>query len=550
MPIPEITEDIINGLASGASLTKGYSYFHSGAVVKLWIEDGVYKAHVEGSELYTVTISGKKGSIQTDCTCPYDWGGVCKHVVAAMLAIVYDKKINEHKKEIGDVKSLIDSVDTERLKTFLFEILSSDATLLEDFKIFARGKEETANTSEKYKKEILSQFNKLKGIEYYYDHYHDSYEHPLSKINDIFSETAEKYAAQGNYKEAIKIYQGICDACIESLQNKRFEDFYDDIHYAAEQAVNSVAEHIGKLSLSIQNKKPYLDYLLQVYNGFLNKEVFRVVFPKAVNTSEEADYVLGKHNVNLIPPIILDLLIVKGEPEAVFSFGEKHYKEYPEMASPLSTFYLKRNLRDKAIATAEKALEVIQGKRRDFRLGFYLPDQQKELREFLDRCYRTESDYPKIVENLIMLIYQERDIAYYKKMKKAIKTEVEMNAIIERLEKLLDSDYDLLFKIYSLEDDYESMLKLAKKSILFDVFNLVVKKIRDRYPEECFDLYKKKINAFLEDVKNRDAYRQAAYWLKLMKEIPGTQDKFRKYIEHLREKYRRRPAFIDEIKGV
>jgi len=391
MPIPEITEDIINGLASGASLTKGYSYFHSGAVVKLWIEDGVYKAHVEGSELYTVTISGKKGSIQTDCTCPYDWGGVCKHVVA---------------------------------------------------------------------------------------------------------------------------------------------------------------EHIGKLSLSIQNKKPYLDYLLQVYNGFLNKEVFRVVFPKAVNTSEEADYVLGKHNVNLIPPIILDLLIVKGEPEAVFSFGEKHYKEYPEMASPLSTFYLKRNLRDKAIATAEKALEVIQGKRRDFRLGFYLPDQQKELREFLDRCYRTESDYPKIVENLIMLIYQERDIAYYKKMKKAIKTEVEMNAIIERLEKLLDSDYDLLFKIYSLEDDYESMLKLAKKSILFDVFNLVVKKIRDRYPEECFDLYKKKINAFLEDVKNRDAYRQAAYWLKLMKEIPGTQDKFRKYIEHLREKYRRRPAFIDEIKGV
>jgi hypothetical protein len=28
------------------------------------------------------------------------------------------------------------------------------------------------------------------------------------------------------------------------------------------------------------------------------------------------------------------------------------------------------------------------------------------------------------------------------------------------------------------------------------------------------------------------------------------QDKFRRYIEHLREKYRRRPAFIDEIKGI
>ena len=51
MPLPEITEDIINDLASGTSLRKGYSYFHDGAVVKLWIESGAYRAHVEGSEL-------------------------------------------------------------------------------------------------------------------------------------------------------------------------------------------------------------------------------------------------------------------------------------------------------------------------------------------------------------------------------------------------------------------------------------------------------------------------------------------------------------------
>jgi hypothetical protein len=69
------------------------------------------------------------------------------------------------------------------------------------------------------------------------------------------------------------------------------------------------------------------------------------------------------------------------------------------------------------------------------------------------------------------------------------------------LEKLLDGGYDLLFKIYLLENDYERMLKLARKSIQFDVFHSIVKKIRDRYPEECFELYKKKINKFTEDVK-------------------------------------------------
>ncbi len=548
MPLPEITEDIINDLVSGASLTKGYSYFHGDAVVKLWIENGSYKANVDGSERYTVTISGKKGNIQTDCTCPYDWGGVCKHVVATMLAVVHDKVIKKHKKDTENIKALIEKVDAGRLKTFLFEILSGDAALMEDFKILARGKEETANKSEKYKKEVLSQFSRLKGMEYYYDDYHDSYEHPSSNITDDFSENAEKYAAQGNYKEAIKIYQGICDACIESLRNERLEDFYDDIHYAAEQTVTAMADKIGKFSA--KDKRHYLDYLIQKYNEFIDKEVFKEVFQKTVDTAEEADYVFKNKNVNLTPPIALSLLIIKGEPEAVLSYGERHYKKYPEMAAPLSAFYLKRNLRDKAIATAEKALEIIQGKGRDFRFGFHLPDEQKELREFLDGCYRPESDYPKIVENLLMLIFQERDISYYTKLKKVLKTEEEKNAIIERLEKLLDNDYDLLFKIYSIEDDYDRMLKLAKKSTRSDVFNLIVKKIRDRFPEECFDLYKKKINAFIEDVRNRDAYRQAAYWLKLMKEIPGTQDKFRKYIEHLREKYRRRPAFIDEIKGI
>jgi len=86
----------------------------------------------------------------------------------------------------------------------------------------------------------------------------------------------------------------------------------------------------------------------------------------------------------------------------------------------------------------------------------------------------------------------------------------------------------LLFKIFSIEDNYEKLLQLAKSSLQFNVFHSIVKKIYNRYPEECFELYEEKINKFLENIKNRGAYRQAACWLKLMKEIPGTQDKFKK----------------------
>ncbi|MBI5408500.1 MAG: hypothetical protein HZA14_03950 [Nitrospirae bacterium] len=546
--MPEITEDIIYDLASGVSVSKGYDYFHTGAVLKVWIENGAYKAHVEGSELYTVTISGKKGDIQMDCTCPYDWGGACKHVIAAILAVCNNKNVKRHKKDITDIKALIEKVDAQRLKRFLFDVLSGNAALLEDFKIFARGKEEMTDTSEKYKKEILSQFKKLKGIEHYYDHYRDSYEHPVSDILNGYVEPAEKYAAQENYKEAIKIYQGICDACMESLRNDRLEDFYDDIHFAAGESFNAIAENVRKHFRVLIDKKPYLDYMLRAYGDFEDKEIFRDVFMKMINHPEEADYALNKQDVDLIPPIKLNLLIVKNEPDAVFSFGERYYMERPEMAVPLSAYYLKNKQRDKAVAVAEKAVEIIQGNRRDFYFSSRFSDPLKELREFLHTCYKPESDYQKIVENLIMLITQENDIAYYDNLRKIIKTEDEKGKSIERLEKLLHGNHDMLFKIYSIEDDYGKMLELARESIRFDVFDQIVKKIRDRYPDECIELYKKKINKFLEEVKSREAYRQVAYWLKLMKDIPGSQDKFLKHVEHLREKYRRRPAFIDEIK--
>jgi uncharacterized Zn finger protein len=53
----------------------------------------VLRASVEGSqyEPYAVTISFDLGGVAAaSCTCPYDWGGWCKHCVAVMLALLYD----------------------------------------------------------------------------------------------------------------------------------------------------------------------------------------------------------------------------------------------------------------------------------------------------------------------------------------------------------------------------------------------------------------------------------------------------------------------------
>ena len=550
MSLPLITESLIRKLASEQSFGKGYVYYEDGSVVRVWSAKNVYHAQVKGSRLYEVTISGKNGAVEADCSCPYDWGGACKHIVAAMLAICHDGKVKKIKDDAPDIKKLVEKVDAARLKKFLIDALTADAKLLKDFTIFARGDKETDKTADKYKNAVLAQFNKLERWENYYDDYYDNYESPVPECVNTFMETAGKYAAQKNYKEAVKIYQGVADACIEAFRDEQFEDFGDDFHFAAQEACQRISELVGKIGATLAARKSCLDYLVAAYQALERPGAFAQTFEQAIRTRDGAAYLLDKKDVDFSPLIRLKLLIAKGNYDEVVAFGENIYAEHPEAVVPLAEFYLKHGKRGKAIVVAEETLERLQkgGKNDPYR--WEPTEQQKQIRLFLDRCYDPATEYLKTVENLIMLLDLESEIGHYRKLRSILKTGKEKQAALDRLDGLLGEDYDLLFKIYSLEKDRERLLKLAGKSMRFGVFDDIVKTSRDTYPDECFELYKKKINGFLESVKKRSGYRQAAYWLKLMREIPEHQDKFRKYVEHLRTKYSKRSAFKEEIKSI
>ena len=550
MSLPVITETIIRKLASEQSFGKGYVYYEDGSVVRVWSAKNVYHAQVEGSRLYEVTISGKNGAVEADCTCPYDWGGACKHIVAAMLAICHDNKIKKIKDDAPDIKKLVEKVDAARLKKFLIDALTADAKLLKDFTIFARGDKETDKTADKYKNAVLAQFNKLGGWENYYDDYYDNYESPVPECVNTFMETAGKYAAQKNYKEAVKIYQGVADACIEAFRDEQCEDIGDDFHFAAQEACQRISELVGKIGATLAARKPCLDYLVAAYQALERPGTFAQTFEQAIRTRNEAAYLLDKKDIDFSSLIRLKLLIAKGNYDEVVAFGEKIYAEHPETVVPLAEFYLKHGKQEKAIALAEETLERLQKSGKNDPYRWEPTEQQKQIRLFLDRCYDPATEYLKTVENLIMLLDLESEIGHYRKLRSILKTGKEKQAALDRLDGLLGEDYDLLFKIYSLEKDRERLLKLAGKSMRFGVFDDIIKAIRDAYPDECFELYKKKISGFLESVKKRSGYRQAAYWLKLMRQIPDHQDKFRKYVEHLRTKYSKRSAFKEEIKSI
>lgn len=91
--LPRLTEAQVRALANEKSFERGRSYYQGGAIVEPLRQGLELRAECEGSEYEPYQISvrlGAKGVAETSCTCPYDWGGICKHIVALLLAYVHN----------------------------------------------------------------------------------------------------------------------------------------------------------------------------------------------------------------------------------------------------------------------------------------------------------------------------------------------------------------------------------------------------------------------------------------------------------------------------
>ena len=124
-----ITEAIIRNRTSGQSFERGNDYYHTGAVLDLQKRGNTLLAQVEGSDYdpYEVTVKLEPGQISTECTCPYDWGGDCKHIVAVLLTYL---RQSERVSERPPIEDLLAGLGETDLRELLFQLLSTEPRLV------------------------------------------------------------------------------------------------------------------------------------------------------------------------------------------------------------------------------------------------------------------------------------------------------------------------------------------------------------------------------------------------------------------------------------
>ena len=91
-------EALIQPYVSETSLERGEDYYRTGAVGRVVKAGTQLFSEVQGSYFYPYQVCvtlDEDNPVEASCTCPYDWGGYCKHIVAVFLTYVLDKDVVE-----------------------------------------------------------------------------------------------------------------------------------------------------------------------------------------------------------------------------------------------------------------------------------------------------------------------------------------------------------------------------------------------------------------------------------------------------------------------
>jgi len=109
-------------LAGDTIFQRGQSYYRSQAVVGMVQRGTLLQAEVEGSadEPYAVSVTLGAGGIESVmCSCPFEHGATCKHVVAVLLAALQHPEWVEQRPPLA---TTLAELDRDQLRTLLLDV--------------------------------------------------------------------------------------------------------------------------------------------------------------------------------------------------------------------------------------------------------------------------------------------------------------------------------------------------------------------------------------------------------------------------------------------
>lgn len=219
MPIARLSKPFIRQHASSQSFERGEEYYRHNAVNNLVERGNQITAEVEGSnyEPYIISISFDEGGVtDANCSCPYDWGGWCKHIVAVLLTCANKPEQIEKRPTL---EQLLADLTLEQLQSLLKSLVANQPELVNSLDreialLQAKSKPGKQTKPSRHTSVDPKPFEQqvkhiLNGVEDY-----NEIEPALDKVSNLVKK-AQDFADQGDGNNAMIILEAITNAYVE-----------------------------------------------------------------------------------------------------------------------------------------------------------------------------------------------------------------------------------------------------------------------------------------------------------------------------------------------
>lgn len=526
---------------------RGREYYRNGHITSLeLLKNGCFDAEVEGSDddyNVSVEVNPKTNKIvRCYCDCPYDYGDICKHIAAVLLAIregdFQKKTVSSVNTKEPDFREVILTADETRLRQFVLECAGQD----ENFRsrllaAFASLPED--RTLEEIKRKLDKAVSKLQRDTYRYD---NSMEYDFQETVEEILSSLDDYSRNGYhllvFKAAICVIQAINEV-IGEIYECSSEIF--DLQYDSRDRLRQSAERIDENG-SEQEQKELCAFGLAEANdcGEYRETVLKAVIPCGIRWMPvQLDAAIERLFAG--QSIDLDFYL-----EYIRTYkGETEYVNYlsSHLGIDRARFLMVRY--DLEHGEFEKA-EILCMERLK---NEQYPYSRRQWREQLYEVYEAAGNTGKAAKTAKQLLL-DGDGKYYDILKNLlVQTETWEEAYEPLMNELLQKLTDhLLFDILLKEKEYRILLDRIETTSGNAIFQYGPK-IAEEFPEEVAMIYRAKIGELAEQASDRKSYQEICRHMKELAKFSGTES-LRGMIADFRIRYKRRPAFMEELTKV
>ena len=571
----KITESALKSLSSPESYARGYKLYQSGAVFDTFRQGDLLIGKCEGSSapFYQIHVQLDEGGIQeASCTCPYDWGGYCKHIIALVLTYIHNPDTFIEQKNIEELLGQLDKGDLVHLITKMVD-QSPDlyswlqtaipAVSAKSQPAQQRNKRKTEVSKTAYKRQIQSILRSLQGYRMSEAYWMmGGMVDQLNHVRDTAYDFLEAEDAQG----ALVILTTLLTEVGRSFE--QFDDsdgelggFFSELALPLVEAILSAdlskterRNLFNELEPVIKELSAYgiddLDVILAALNLGWSEEV--------LDDQEDYDYdetILTEAKLNILErqnrvEEYLKLCLEVGE-----------YRRYILKQIELGDFEKAKEVAWKTLTQASDSLVIAKALRDAGHLpdalhlaekGLDLDGSKHALGTWLGPIEESQGQIDKAIQAYQVAFTSLPSLELYSILKKLSGANWENLRLIIMQVLQVSHRTDVLVDVYLSEEEWDKAISIADKTgeWNYSLIQKVVDAVLPFRPDWVIQASRKQAEGLIAKTQSK-YYAIAASWLAKMKQAylaSGRKEEWSSYLDELKSTYSRRPALQAELR--